>query len=123
MNIAGEKISRLIEIYGANKGYPEKSYLPMFCDDFNVNYSQWNAYTRGKQNIGAKIIDLLMEIFPDLNLNWLLKDDDNIFIGSENETSVIVNEPEPKYSKKIGQEDIYSKLEDILFELKKVTCK
>jgi hypothetical protein len=54
----------------------------MFCKDFDLNYNQWNAYTRGAQVVGNKITLRLMEIFPNLNLNWLLKDtDSNMFIG------------------------------------------
>ncbi|NRT11497.1 hypothetical protein [Flavobacterium sp. 14A] len=122
MYIAGEKITKLVEIYGKRMGYPEKSYLPMFCEDFKVNYTQWNAYTRGRQNIGTKIIDILIEIFPNINLNWLIKDEGSIFVG-EDEILMVAEAPEPTYSKKIGQEDIYFKLEDILFEIKKVTEK
>jgi hypothetical protein len=121
MNITGEKIEKLIEIYGIKKGYAEKSYLPMFCQDFNLNYTQWNAYTRGKQNIGTKIIDLLIDIFPELNLNWLIKDDVNVFIG--NDSVPVIQELAPKPAKKIEQQDIYDKLDDILIELKKVTSK
>jgi hypothetical protein len=57
------------------------------------------------------------------NLNWLLKDtDSNMFIGEADSYSSIIKEPETKYQKKIGQEDLYKKLDEIL-EIKKVTCK
>jgi hypothetical protein len=120
MYIEGEKIRSLISNYGKSQEYPEKSYTAMFCKDFELNYNQWNAYTRGAQVVGNKITLKLMDIFPDLNLNWLLKDELNMFVGKDN--LLAIREPEPKYSKKIDQEDIYNKLEDILTELKKVTC-
>lgn len=123
MNITGEKIGRLIEFYGQEKGYEKKSHLPKFCEDFNLNYTQWNAYTRGAQNVGTKIIDLLIDIFPDLNLNWLLKDEINMFVGKESPQFQFLQEPKEKYSKKIGNEDIYNKLDEMLIEIKKYTSK
>jgi hypothetical protein len=50
----------LISSYGKDKDYPEKSYTAMF---WNLNYNQWNAYTRGAQVVGNKITLRLMEIF------------------------------------------------------------
>jgi hypothetical protein len=44
MYIDGAKIKSLISSYG--KDYPEVIYT-MFCKDFDLNYNQWNAYTRG----------------------------------------------------------------------------
>jgi hypothetical protein len=121
MYIEGEKIKSLISIYGKSQEYPEKSYTAMFCKDFDLNYNQWNAYTRGAQVVGNKITLKLMDIFPDLNLNWLLKDEKNMFSGSENVP--VIKEPAPKPAKKIEKQDIYDKLDDILIELKKVTSK
>jgi hypothetical protein len=101
MYIDGAKIKSLISSYGKDKDYPEKSYTAMFCKDFDLNYNQWNAYTRGAQVVGNKITLRLMEIFPNLNLNWLLKDtDSNMFIGEADSYSSIIKEPETKYQKK-----------------------
>lgn len=80
MNIQGEKIRVLIKIYGLSKCYPEKSYLANFCRDFNLNYSQWNAHIGDRQSAGGKVLDILMQAFPDLNLNWLLKEEKNVFV-------------------------------------------
>jgi hypothetical protein len=123
MNVDGSKIKRLIESYGAEKDYDQKTQLRRFCEDFNLNYIQFHAYTKGTQNLGLKIIYRLMEIFPNLNLNWLLKDEENMFVGKENSLPMILKEPQEKYSKKIGQEDIFHKLEDILVEIKKISTK
>jgi hypothetical protein len=65
-----------------------------------------------------------MEVFPDLNLNWLLKDGDlNMFIGVKQDNSPVLPQPVAKYQKKIGNEDLYDKLDEILTEIKKVTVK
>ena len=80
MQIDGQKIQDLIAHYGKLHNVPEKSYLVRFTDDFQLNYKQWSAYTRGDQNLGIKIIDQLMDIFPELNLNWFLKDIGDMFI-------------------------------------------
>lgn len=98
MSVESEKIKKLIEYYGKLKGYPESSYVSRFAEDFKLNYNQWSAYTRGAQVIGLKIIHKLMEIFPDLNMNWYMKDDYNMFI-TENFNKV--EEVDPKYSKEI----------------------
>lgn len=117
-----EKIKRLVEYYGKLKGYPEKSYLMKFTEDFELNYNQWNAYTRGKQVIGLKIIQTLMDIFPNLNMNWYLKEDYNMFITEE---SVKVSEPDTKYSHEIVDElykrvDVLSKKMNEINKISKV---
>ena len=122
MNVDGWKIKKLIEFYGAENGYDVKSYLPKFCEENKLNYIQWNAYTRGTQTLGIKIVYLLIDIFPNINLNWLLKDEPNMFVGDKTET-IAVKEPETKYQKEIGPEDIYNKMEEMLSELKALNKK
>lgn len=119
MYVDGDKIKSLISVYGKNMDYPEKSHTALFCKDFGLNYNQWNAYTRGAQVVGTKITQKLMEIFPNLNLNWFFKDAGEMFIG-EDQVQMLVSEPKEKYTKKIGQEDLYNKLEEILVEIKKI---
>ena len=108
MTIEGDKIKQLISYYGADKGYPEKSYLVRFCDDNNLNYKQWSAYCSSTQNLGLKIIEVLMDIFPDLNLNWLLKEDVSMFKNTN-----VLNEPGDFYVKEISNQAIFNKLESI----------
>lgn len=122
MDVTGSKFKRLIEIYGISKGYPEKSHLPKFCEDFDLNYTQWNTYCRGKQNVGVKIIDILLDIFPNLNLNWFLKDEGDIFTTEEG-NAMVSSQPIAIISKKIEKEDIYKKMDEILLEMKKLTSK
>jgi hypothetical protein len=119
MNVDGDKIKSLIADYGKSKGYLEKSYVAMFCEENALSYNQWNAYTRGAQNIGTKVIHRLIEIFPDLNLNWLLKDAPNKYIGEGKE--LILCEPVEKYDKNVTNEDLMNKLESILSEVKKIS--
>jgi hypothetical protein len=59
MYIDGAKIRVLFQAM-ERINYPEKSYTAMF---WNLNYNQWNAYTRGAQVVGNKITLRLMEIF------------------------------------------------------------
>lgn len=108
MHVETEKIKQLIEVYGKDKGYEEKAHIKRFCEDFSLSYTQWNAYLRGAQNVGIKIVEQLIDIFPNINLNWFLKDEDNMFIGGEIISKV--SETAPKYGKNITNLDIYKKL-------------
>jgi hypothetical protein len=121
MNVDGEKIRTLIEVYGKEREYPSKSYLSKFCEDNDVNYSQWNAHIGGRQVVGTKILDKLMYVFPDLNMNWLLKDDPNMF--TRGEIKHALSEPPSKYAKNVTNEDLMNKLEEILIQTKKVSSK
>jgi hypothetical protein len=57
-----------------------------------------------------------MEIFPNPNLNY--KDgDSNMFIGEADSYSSIIKEPETKYQKKIGQEDLYKNLTKYMLKI------
>lgn len=49
----------------------------------------------GKQNVGLEFIYLVISVFPDIDLNWLLKDE---YIQEEHQD--IVNESKVLYSKK-----------------------
>lgn len=117
MNVDGSKFKKLIEWYGNEKKYEQKSHLRKFCEDFDLNYIQFHAYTKESQNVGIKIIYRLMDIFPNLNMNWLLKDDPNMFTHESG--LLILSEPKEKYNKKVTNEDLMTKLEEIEKELKK----
>lgn len=108
MEVDGLKIFALMAHYGKSKGYAEKSYVSTFCEDFDLNYKQWSAYTRGAQNMGMKIIDRLIEIFPKLNLNWLLKDDGYMF--NDFDMPLIVAEPGTPYGQSAFEKEVLSKL-------------
>lgn len=118
MNVDGNKIKKLIEAYGIEKKYDQKTQLRRFCEDFNLNYIQFHAYSKGSQNLGIKIIYVLMEIFPDLNLNWLLKDEENMFVSKKDLT--ILCEPVVKYGKMVTNSELMAKLEEIHSDIKKL---
>jgi len=120
MNVESEKIKMLVEYYGKLKGYPEKSYLKKFAEDNNLNYNQWNAYTRGTQALGLKIIHTLMDVFPDLNMNWFLKNDYNMFTTEKKDSE---EELDPKYSKEIV-DSLYKRVDEMgkkLMEINKLS--
>lgn len=114
MVIDGGKILRIIEHYGESKGYPKKSYVKSFTDDFGVNYAQWSNYIRGDQNLGIKIIDFLVEKFPNLNMNWLLKDEGEMFATKQLPQLV---EPKEVYEIK---DPVMHKLEQMHQDIKKL---
>lgn len=114
MNVKGTKIKSLVDYYANMKDYPSKSSLAKFCEDYDLNYNQWNAYIRETQAVGIKIIHQLMDVFPKLNLNWLLKDEGEMFVD---ETIMVLNEPKESIKKEISSEDIYKKLEKIHFDI------
>lgn len=116
MNVDGNKIKQLAEYYSNIKGYPDKSSLAKFCEDFDLNYNQWNAYTRNAQVIGIKIIHQLMEIFPNLNLNWVFKDEGAMF---SDELIAEVKHPKERISKEITNNEIFKKLDQIHFDIRK----
>lgn len=125
MNIEGSKIKALIDHYGQEKGYPEKSYIAKFCEDFDVNYIQWSAYTRNTQKAGIKIIYFLMDIFPNLNMNWLLKEDEKMFLTKKSSLKQdLVEEGGDKSLQEckvdVSNSEIMSKLEKMHNDLKKI---
>lgn len=113
MYVDGNKIKVLVEAYGKEKGYPEKSYMAKFCEDYDLNYNQWNAYSRGAQVIGTKIVQRLMEIFPDVDLNWLLRENTDEILTD------MVKEPAEVYLKS-SEKQIMDKLELIHQDIKKL---
>ena len=115
MKVEGRKIMRLIAAYGASKGYAEKSYLKRFTEDFSLNYNQWNAYTRDAQVIGLKVFEKIEEIFPDINWNWLFRDENEPMFYKEL-TPYMVNEPEEVSEK----DDLISKLNAIHADVRKI---
>lgn len=123
MTIDNEKLKRLVAHYGETRNYPVKSYLPMFCEDNGLNYIQWNTYLRGAQKIGMKIVYDLLNIFPNLNLNWLFKDEENMFLINEYENNDeeihVVNEIDTKYSTEIVDE-LYKKVEVLSKRMKEI---
>ena len=121
MIINPAKISAVIEYYGKIKGYPEKSHLTKFTEDFKLNYKQWAAWCNGGIPAGYKIVDIFLDIFPAIDTNWLIKESvsekEDMFLLSGTKVYT-VQEPTEPIKKEITNEQIFTKLEEIHFELK-----
>ncbi|MFN3667458.1 MAG: hypothetical protein ACK4S0_14940, partial [Sediminibacterium sp.] len=76
----------------------------------------------GNQKAGSKVVDVFIHIFPNMDVNYLIKDsipvNADFFNSSKSEVSV-VNEPQEPIKKLITNEQIFTKLEAIHFDLKK----
>lgn len=121
MVVKPEKIKAVIEYYGKIKEYPAKSYLPRFVEDFELNYNQWATFCNGGQKAGYKVVDVFVHIFPDIDTNYLIKDSIPVSADMFNTTKekvFIVQEPEEPIRKVITNEQIFTKLEAIHFEIK-----
>jgi hypothetical protein len=113
MYVDGAKIKELIWDWGKERNLPEKSYISKFCEDNSLSYNQWSAYTRGAQNIGIKILEVLYKIFPNINFNWLLKNSPEKY----EQAYSLVAEPSASYS--FDDVDSVDQLKEILSKLQK----
>jgi transcriptional regulator with XRE-family HTH domain len=64
MDTSGERLKQLIELQGLN--------MRKFCEKFDIPYTSFQQMTANKREIGMVTLWKLIEIFPDLNLNWLV---------------------------------------------------
>jgi len=64
------------------------------ADRWKVSRQYINAILSGNGSIGIKLINKLVDAFPDLNLNWLLTGKGDMFFDSQN----TMKEPETEYS-------------------------
>ena len=64
------------------------------ADGWKVSRQYINAILSGNGSIGIKLINKLVDAFPDLNLNWLLTGKGDMFFDSQN----TMKEPETEYS-------------------------
>ncbi len=104
MIVKGEKIRELIEDYGKANNIAEKSFLRQFTEEFDLNYAQWSNYIRGEQNLGLKPIEKLIEIFPYINLNWLLKDYGEKYIVNNITPYPEAEDPELNFASEVDSE-------------------
>lgn len=114
MDIEKDRVIALIQHYKREKGYPDKSWLSAFCSDHNLNYNQWYTLLKSDKGVGIKIIDLLVNIFPTLDLNWLLKGEGSMFTKGQTELS----EPSASYIKTPFEKEVIQRLEVMQSELK-----
>lgn len=121
MEVSPEKLRAVVKYWGSIKGYPEKSHLTKFTEELQLNYKQWASMCSGKQVAGSKIVDIVMDVFPSIDLNWLLKTEvpvnDDMF-NLEKKEVMVLNEPREPLKKEITNEQIFTKLEELQFEIK-----
>lgn len=88
MKTVGERLTYLIESQFVTKAEFYKKY--------DLKDSSWNPITTNKRTLGILLLDRLVEIFPNLNVNWLLygKGSVNLINNAFDESLMIVQEPE-----------------------------
>lgn len=88
MDKIGERLSYLIDSKGLNKS--------KFSKEYGFTDSAIRAMCSGDKPIGMKIIKRLVEVFPNLNLNWFLFGEGSInhIQYDINNPELILNEPE-----------------------------
>lgn len=119
MKIDANKIRLLIDKYGEINNIPKSKRLSRFTEDNNLNYKQWAAVLNGAQDAGAVAVDIFMDIFPDIDLNWFIKDIKNDYL-EENKSIIKLEEPAENYKKDITNRQLFIKLNEILLEVKKI---
>ena len=72
--ISGKKIEEIAIWYCQSKGYKRYSFK-RFCNDFDFNYAEFTDYKNERKN-NNKVVFTFLELFPNLNMNWLLKDEE-----------------------------------------------
>lgn len=118
MNTIGERLSYLIK----NK---EVSVL-QFCKKYNFSYNSMNSIINNHRDIGINIISDLMEVFPNLNINWLIYGTGSVnYTISDNITQEhILDEPGEKYAEDSFENLIlqYMDRPKVKKKLKKLVC-
>lgn len=88
MNTIGKRLTYLIDSTGLNKS--------QFCDKYNFSYSAFAPITNDNRPLGMNMLMNLVDVFPNLNINWLLfgvgNVNQNINVLSEN--TELLKEPE-----------------------------
>ncbi|AXP79220.1 hypothetical protein CJ739_120 [Mariniflexile rhizosphaerae] len=79
------------------------------ADKFGMNYTQLSQYLNGKK-ISIEFLSKVIEEFPDVDLNWLLRD--NL------DEEYMVNENQAGYKIPMKNEEIVDKTIELLTDLK-----
>lgn len=77
MQTLGERVKYLIEIQGLNN--------TTFGEKFGIDAKSVSQITRNKRNLGSVLMERILELLPELNLNWLYKGEGEVFIGKNAE--------------------------------------
>lgn len=92
MKTIGERLSYLIST--------QKVSMSKFCEIHGLSYQSINPICNNRREIGINIIHDLMEIFPNLNINWLIygTGEINYTKYDDNSKELIINEPGENYA-------------------------
>jgi transcriptional regulator with XRE-family HTH domain len=93
MNTTGKRLTYLIEKQGIK--------IKEFCEKNNLLYNSIHPICRDKRELGINILNKLVDIFPDLNVNWLLygKGKQEIIIYDIDDNLKSLQESGSEYSK------------------------
>lgn len=64
MKTIGERLTYLIESQYSSK--------TKFCEENGLEYNSFQPFTNNKRTLGIHLLNKLVEVFPNLNVNWLL---------------------------------------------------
>lgn len=101
---SGEKLRDLI----AEKGWKQRE----FADMIDHSLSQLNKVLRGERNVSSKMIEKLIVVFPDLDLNWFLRNDVTI-------RNMVTEEGTP-YKKELNPKQILKNMEQEIKALQSI---
>lgn len=82
------------------------------ADKFDMNYSQLSQYLNNR-DISIAFLSKVIHEFPDVDLNWLLRNEETQENG--------VSEPRKTYKTRGNKDEIITKLEAFVKELKSNT--
>lgn len=93
MDTIGKRLLYVIEIEEVN--------LYKFCKKYSLAYPTFNQIVLGNRNLGINILYQVLEIIPNLNINWLLLGigEMRIVQKTTNEGDLILEEPYASYLK------------------------
>ncbi|WP_417200069.1 helix-turn-helix domain-containing protein [Bizionia sp.] len=98
----GDKLRVVLE----KNGYSVKAY----SKKTGINYTQLSQYLNNKRKPSIEFLDTFFNEFPEVDLNWLLRDSES----AEN----FVMEQSEKYVTPINNDDIIKRMEYLLSNLK-----
>jgi transcriptional regulator with XRE-family HTH domain len=91
METIGERLLYVIEVQEVN--------LYQFCKKYSLAYSSYNQIVLNKRSLGIQTLYQMLEIIPNLSVNWLLLGigDMRIVQKSNSDGELILEEPRAIY--------------------------
>ncbi|OBQ56066.1 helix-turn-helix transcriptional regulator [Tamlana sp. s12] len=84
--------------------------ISAFAEKNGINYTQVSQYLNNRTP-SMEFLEIVMREFPEIDLNWLLREDNA-------HSFFLLNEPDEKYEIQMSNEDIVIKIEKLLDVLK-----